>query len=128
MRLYLSKNNEWTGTQLDAKASGAYEQVEVPTDKVGLMAFLNDLTYAANDDIVLLPWKQERDAKVNFEPSQTDDQMAAISLDQYQSKGQTYPPANTLVGKCSLVELKELSTTLQQLLCRAWSEMEQKQD
>ena len=71
MRLYLSKNNEWTGTQLDAKASGAYEQVEVPTDKVGLMAFLNDLTYAANDDLVLLPWKQERDAKVNFEPSQT---------------------------------------------------------
>lgn len=116
MRLYVSKNNEWTGTQLDAKASGSYEQVEVPTDKAGLMAFLNDLTYA-NDERVEQP----------VEKNVSNDQMAAIGLDQYTSKSQTYPPANTLVGKCSLVELKELSTTLQQLLFRAWSEMEQKQ-
>tara|TARA_R110000744_G_scaffold311028_1_gene418630 strand:+ start:242 stop:619 length:378 start_codon:yes stop_codon:yes gene_type:complete len=125
MRLYLSKNNEWTGTQLDAKASGAYEQVEVPTDKVGLMAFLNDLTYAANDDLVLLPWKQERDAKVNFEPSQTDDQMAAIGLAIHNKN---HSPENTLVGKCSLVELKELSTTLRCLLNKTWNEMETKED
>jgi|TARA_R110000751_G_scaffold150108_2_gene255094 hypothetical protein len=126
MRLYVSKNNEWTGTQLDAKATGAYEQVEVPTDKVGLMAFLNDLTVTAPDDnLVLLPWKQERDAKVNFESSQTDDQTADLDLTVHNKN---YPPANTLVGKCSLVELKELSTTLQQLLFKAWSEMEQKQD
>jgi hypothetical protein len=126
MRLYVSKNNEWTGTQLDAKATGAYEQVEVPTDKVGLMAFLNDLTVTAPDDnLVLLPWKQERDAKVNFESRQTDDQIAAVGLAIHNKN---HPPANTLVDKCSLVELKELSTTLQQLLFRAWSEMEQKQD
>ena len=126
MRLYVSKNNEWTGTQLDAKATGAYEQVEVPTDKVGLMAFLNDLTVTAPDDnLVLLPWKQERDAKVNFESRQTDNQIAAVGLAIHNKN---HPPANTLVDKCSLVELKELSTTLQQLLFRAWSEMEQKQD
>jgi hypothetical protein len=126
MRLYVSKNNEWTGTQLDAKATGAYEQVEVPTDKVGLMAFLNDLTVTTPDDnLVLLPWKQERDAKVNFESRQTDNQIAAVGL-AIHNKNQ--PPANTLVDKCSLVELKELSTTLQQLLFKAWSEMEQKQD
>jgi hypothetical protein len=118
MRLYVSKNNKWTGTQLDAKASGAYEQVEVPTDKAGLMAFLNDLTYA-NDERVEQPVEKW---------TASDDQMAAIGLNQYPSKGQTYPPANTLVGKCSLVELKELSTTLQQLLFKAWSEMEQQQD
>ena len=126
MRLYVSKNNEWTGTQLDAKATGAYEQVEVPTDKVGLMAFLNDLTVTAPDDnLVLLPWKQERDAKVNFESRQTDDQIAAVGLAIHNKN---HPPANTLVDKCSLVGLKELSTTLQQLLFKAWSEMEQKQD
>tara|TARA_B100000780_G_C20874415_1_gene347791 strand:+ start:204 stop:584 length:381 start_codon:yes stop_codon:yes gene_type:complete len=126
MRLYVSKNNEWTGTQLDAKATGAYEQVEVPTDKVGLMAFLNDLTVTAPDDnLVLLPWKQERDAKVNFESRQTDDQIANVGLAIHNKN---HLPENTLVGKCSLVELKELSTTLQQLLFRAWSDMEQKQD
>ena len=114
MRLYVSKNNEWTGTQLDAKASGSYEQVEVPTDKVGLMAFLNDLTYA-NDERVEQPV---------VEKNVSDDQMAAIGLAIHNKN---HPKENTLVDKCSLVELKELSTTLQQLLFRAWSEMEQKQ-
>jgi len=114
MRLYVSKNNEWTGTQLDAKASGSYEQVEVPTDKVGLMAFLNDLTYA-NDERVEQPV---------VEKNVSDDQMAAIGLAIHNKN---HPKENTLVDKCSLVELKELSTTLQQLLFRAWSEMEHKQ-
>ena len=114
MRLYVSKNNEWTGTQLDTKASGSYEQVEVPTDKVGLMAFLNDLTYA-NDERVEQPV---------VENNVSDDQMAAIGLAIHNKN---HPKENTLVDKCSLVELKELSTTLQQLLFRAWSEMEQKQ-
>ena len=114
MRLYVSKNNEWTGTQLDAKASGAYEQVDVPTDKVGLMAFLNDLTYA-NDERVEQPVEKW---------TASDDQMAAVGLAIHNKN---HPKENTLVDKCSLVELKELSTTLQQLLFKAWSEMEQKQ-
>jgi hypothetical protein len=114
MRLYLSDNNEWTGTQLDAKATGYYEQVEVPTDKVGLMAFLNELTYA-NDDRVKQPVVNNN---VN------DEQLAAIGLAIHNKN---HPKEDTLVEKCSLVELKELSTTLKQLLLRSWSEMEKKQ-
>ncbi len=120
MRLYVSKNNEWTGTQLDAKASGAYEQVEVPTDKVGLMAFLNDLTYA-NDERVEQPVEKW---------TASDDQMAAIGTAIHNKNhlaAMNVSKENTLVNKCSLVELKELSTTLQQLLFKAWSDMEQKQ-
>jgi hypothetical protein len=115
MRLYVSKNNEWTGTQLDAKASGAYEQIEVPTDKVGLMAFLNDLTYA-NDERVEQPVEKW---------TASDDQMAAIGTAIHNKN---HSPENTLVGKCSLVELKELSTTLRCLLNKTWNEMETKED
>jgi hypothetical protein len=47
MNLYLSHGHIWTGTQADAKEAqgGAkdYKSVDVPTDKPGLIAFLNDL-------------------------------------------------------------------------------------
>ena len=108
MRLYISKNNQWTGTQSDAKALGSYEQIEVPTDKPGLIAFLNCIEPKTSEVDTITP--------VN------------IVLDQYPSKGQPYPTANTLVGKCSLVELKELSTILLCLMNKVWNEMEQKQD
>lgn len=46
MRLYQSPDGVWTGTQADAKAHAkeantAWKEVEVPVDKAGLMAFLN---------------------------------------------------------------------------------------
>jgi hypothetical protein len=46
MRLYQSPEGIWTGTQADAKAQAKatgtpYEEVDVPVDKAGLMAFLN---------------------------------------------------------------------------------------
>lgn len=43
MILYLSNGCDWTGTQADAKAKQGgkdFETIEVPTDKTGLMAFL----------------------------------------------------------------------------------------
>jgi len=52
MRLYrtskLHGGDVWTGTQADAKRAGkehasGWEEVEVPTDKAGLMEFLNGL-------------------------------------------------------------------------------------
>lgn len=47
MNLYLSLGRVWTGTQADARAAQGgtkdYESKEVPTDKPGLIAFLNDL-------------------------------------------------------------------------------------
>lgn len=46
MRLYLIGLDMWAGTQADAKALArehglAWREVDVPTDKAGLMAFLN---------------------------------------------------------------------------------------
>lgn len=47
MRLYQSPDGVWSGTQADAKAYAkstgqSWTEIEVPTDKVGLMAFLNE--------------------------------------------------------------------------------------
>ena len=41
MRLYTDSKGAWAGTQSDAKQFGAFEQVEVPTDKPTLLEFLN---------------------------------------------------------------------------------------
>lgn len=49
MRLYRTATGHWTGTIADATkaaridADGRWDQIEVPTDKAGLIAFLNDM-------------------------------------------------------------------------------------
>jgi hypothetical protein len=40
MRLYVNSKGQWAGTQIDAKKIDAH-LIEVPTDKPGLIAFLN---------------------------------------------------------------------------------------
>ena len=40
MKLYVNKDGEWCGTQVEAKKVGA-SVTEVPTDKQGLLDFLN---------------------------------------------------------------------------------------
>ena len=48
MRLYTNTKAEWFGTQADAKAAGAkWWEVNVPTDKPNLIAFLNDMSACA---------------------------------------------------------------------------------
>jgi hypothetical protein len=55
MRLYLvtdGHGSDWEGTQDDAKRkareyAAKWDQVEVPTDKAGLLNFLNELPHAA---------------------------------------------------------------------------------
>jgi hypothetical protein len=43
MKLYETRTGEIVGTQAEAKASGrGWQQVEVPTDKPGLIAYLNN--------------------------------------------------------------------------------------
>ena len=47
MRLYLTSTGEWTGNQSDAAGlvranGGTWEQIDVPTDKPGLIAWLTD--------------------------------------------------------------------------------------
>ena len=41
MRLYTTPKGRWAGTQADAKKLGAYMEYDVPTNKSGLMDFLN---------------------------------------------------------------------------------------
>ena len=47
MKLYVNKDKtKWAGTQADAKKEfGMIESYEVPTDKAGLITFLNKVNY-----------------------------------------------------------------------------------
>ena len=49
MKLYTDNNGRWAGTQADAKQFGAFEQVEVPTDKPNLLEFLNKHSVGADN-------------------------------------------------------------------------------
>lgn len=66
MRLYKTDMGGWAGTQADAKklasedgSEGLWAQVEVPTDKPGLLAFLND-SFAWSPDREPV-WRRTRD-------------------------------------------------------------------
>jgi|TARA_B110000914_G_scaffold222535_1_gene236205 hypothetical protein len=56
MKLYVNEGRtRWAGTQADAKKNlGKFEAWNVPTDKTGLLEFLNnfDITPSVNDDYV----------------------------------------------------------------------------
>lgn len=58
MNLYLSNGRVWTGTQKDAKDAGPFVAVEVPTDKPGLLAWLNarwaERTVSAEPDVATM--------------------------------------------------------------------------
>ena len=50
MRLYSNGRGEWVGTQAETRKSKfKFEQVEVPTDKKGLLEFLNNQTLPVDD-------------------------------------------------------------------------------
>jgi hypothetical protein len=50
MKLYLCQDGTYAGTQADAKLRGKqFEQVEVPTDKEGLLSYLNQMVNAVED-------------------------------------------------------------------------------
>ena len=79
MRLYTNSNGQWFGNQDDANASKLpYELCVVPDNKKDLIDFLNNFKAStevdAPEDIVLLPWKEERNQKIS------DDQMASIGV------------------------------------------------
>jgi len=101
MKLYVNKDKtKWAGTQADAKKEfGMIESYEVPTDKAGLITFLNKVNYVTtNIKATPLPVRNE------------------ISV--------ANPPNDTLVGRCSMVELKELSTMMNVLINKTWNSMD----
>jgi hypothetical protein len=105
MKLYVNESRtQWAGTQADAKKElGKYEAFDVPVDKSGLLAFLN------------------KEAGFNIDPVEVEQQPVVTH------QRDTPPRMDTLVGRTSLVDLKELSTILQVLINKTWSEQEQKE-
>jgi hypothetical protein len=102
MKLYVNESRtQWAGTQADAKKElGKYEAFDVPVDKSGLLAFLN------------------KEAGFNIDPVEVEQQPVVTH------QRDTRPLNDTLVGRCNLVELKELSTMMNVLLNRTWNDMD----
>jgi hypothetical protein len=66
MKLYVNNKGQWVGTQAEAKKIGA-KVTEVPTDKPGLLDFLNGQQQAAAPD----PAPTTTPSKVSQSKSQT---------------------------------------------------------
>lgn len=99
MRLYVNSNNQWFGNQDDANAAKSpYELCVVPDDKKGLITFLNNFKAStevdAPEDIVLLPWKEERNQKIS------DDQMASMGVAIHNKN---HPPESKPISSPAMV-------------------------
>ena len=107
MKLYVNVDmTKWAGTQVDAKKEfGKIEPYEVPVDKAGLITFLNTLCRSA---------------------APIDAGIPPVVISEYTSSVQAAanPPNDTLVGRCSMVELKELSTMMNVLINKTWNSMD----
>lgn len=116
MRLYINTERQWSGTQADAKAMGErYEQIDVPVDKAGLIDFLNGKTFMPRPSTAIF--------QPAVEPTHIPCAIAMID-EQTKQREDKRSPLDVLVKQCSMVELKELSTTLQQLLHKTWNVMD----
>ena len=102
MRLYVNNEQQWSGTQADAKVmSSDFIQVEVPVDKSGLIDFLNSRKF--------VPKGMSSESPIPVTKAVVKSE--AMTLESVvQSSGQ--------------IDLSLLSTALFQLLSRTWSEME----
>jgi len=111
MKLYVNEDRtQWRGTQADAKAAfGSIDQFEVPTDKQGLIDFLN---------------KYSLKQVVHKMPDETVEETIIRARELKYIRENTPKPDDSIAARCSLVDLKALSTTLNQLLQKTWSEME----
>lgn len=85
MRLYLSPDGVWTGTQADAKAHArdantTWKEFEVPVDKAGLLSFLNEYRVGAAVPPVSSAETLADRAEVTVTPVQVDDRPAPSPL------------------------------------------------
>lgn len=102
MKLYVNESRtQWAGTQADAKKDlGKFDAYDVPVDKSGLLAFLN------------------KESGFNIDPVEVEQQ--PVVTHQRDAR----PLNDTLVGRCNMVDLKELSTMMNVLLNRTWNSMD----
>jgi len=99
MRLYTNSNGQWFGNQDDANASKLpYELCVVPDNKKDLIDFLNNFKASTEvdtpEDIVLLPWKEERNQKIS------DDQMASMGVAIHNKN---HPPEGKPISSPAMV-------------------------
>ena len=115
MKLYVNEDRtQWRGTQADAKAAfGSIDQFEVPTDKQGLIDFLN---------------KYSLKQVVHKKSDETVEETIIRVRELKFQRENTPKPDDSISARCSLVDLKSLSTTLNQLLQKTWSEMEKQHE
>ena len=109
------KTGVFSGTQAIAKSIGPFVPVEVPVDKTGLIEYLNDSLSPA-------PSGLESEQEYTPEPKRTIGHRPVVQNEYHDSDD--YPPSDTLVGRCNMVELKELSTMMNVLLNRTWNDMD----
>ena len=105
MKLYVNEDRtKWAGTQADAKKElGKFDAYDVPVDKSGLLEFLNNFGLTPQTQVI--------------------DEERPVQRNEYHNSDQ-YPPSDTLVGRCNMVDLKELSTMMNVLLNRTWNSMD----
>lgn len=105
MRLYKTDMGGWAGTQADARklalsdgSEGLWKQVEVPTDKPGLLAFLND-PFAWSPDSEAAPVMsrdQQLDQGYSLDGTKAGNLSHAESLVLFEDEFEAFPLARKL--------------------------------
>ena len=95
MRLYTT-GSQWAGTQADAKKLGKFVQVDVPTDKQGLLDWLNKMHWHTTEAVAPI---QEPSAPIR-QPS-----APKVSNDDYNS-------VRTYLETCDAQELNRCLTII----------------
>ena len=73
MRLYVTPAGQWAGTQADAKKLGQFAEVDVPTDKPGLLAWLNEQRVGDTGQRGCCPYMGTRQCECGQEPDDIAD-------------------------------------------------------
>lgn len=100
MRLYTNDKGAWAGTQADARKDFGkdWREVDVPTSKPDLLAFLNNYGVKQSDDAVI----EYMDAVNDFDtsPSQTHQQSCSANRDVRESASLNQYDVKDVVLNC----------------------------
>lgn len=99
MRLYTT-GSQWAGTQADAKKLGKFVEINVPTDKQGLLEWLNKMH-----------WNDLEYMKPATEPSAPVAEPSAPS-EPRKLKGNSWDEFNTIRDHLETCDAKALNTAL----------------
>lgn len=109
MRLYTDYKGRWAGTQSDAKQFGAFEQVEVPTDKPNLLEFLNE----------------QRVGDVNLEDIGTDREVPLLPIKTHPQSCSANPNVYDVRDAVLNCDRKHLGSALAAIISRLHDEVEE---